>query len=124
MNKKGFTLIELLAVFVILGIILIITISKVNDTLEKSRKGIALEDTNRLIRAFDEYYVRMKIKNDFNGCTYNFVSNSGCDDFSFEGQKPTDGSITLSVDGIINGNVKFNKFEFNIVNGNITYVSN
>ena len=38
-SKKGFTLVELLAVIVILGVIMIIAIPSVLNTLESSRKS-------------------------------------------------------------------------------------
>ena len=38
MKKKGFTLVELIAVIVILGLIGIIIVPTVNDTIQKQRK--------------------------------------------------------------------------------------
>lgn len=48
MNKKGFTLVELLGVIIVLGIIAMITIPRVNDSLKEARKN-AFEDSVKAI---------------------------------------------------------------------------
>ena len=122
MDKKGFTLIELLAIVVIMGLILIIALPTFNGAIEDSSKNIAYENANRLVKSFQEYYVRMRIKNDFQGCSYIFDSDDNtCLDYSFDGKKPT-GSVSVSVDGNINGFIVFNGYSFSISNGEISYV--
>lgn len=119
MKKNGFTLIELLAVIIILTMIFLITVPKINDSIEKSRKSLAYENTNRLVRALESYYARMSVKDGFNGCSYNFDSdNNTCSDFSFNGDKPS-GTINLSTDGNISGTISFNGYSFSISNGAI-----
>ena len=41
MKNKGFTLIELLAVIIVLGLIAIITVPKINDQIEQSKKNLS-----------------------------------------------------------------------------------
>lgn len=55
-NRKGFTLIELLAVIVILGLVMIVTIPSVINTVKASRQG-AYEDALIIIEKYvnDEY---------------------------------------------------------------------
>ncbi len=55
-NRKGFTLIELLAVIVILGLVMVVTIPSVINTVKASRQG-AYEDALIIIEKYvnDEY---------------------------------------------------------------------
>lgn len=122
MNRKGFTLIELLAVIIVLGLIAVIIVPKTQDVIKKSKRNTAYENTDRLVKTFEEYYVRKNIKNNFKQCSYNFTDNiNTCDDYSFNGGKPT-GQISISSDGNINGTVVYNGYKLNVVNGKITFI--
>ena len=59
-NKKGFTLIELLAVIVVLAIIALIATPIVMNTIEKSKKGAAIESANNLIKSAEYYILQTK----------------------------------------------------------------
>ena len=121
-KNKGFTLVELLAVIIVLGIIMVIVIPKIGDAYNASRKKIAYENAQRLVKSFDEYYVRKKIRSNDIECEYDFTNDlNECSDFSFDGEKPISGYLELSDSGSINGNVVFNKYSFSVVNGNVTF---
>ena len=108
MNKKAFTLIELMAIITILGLLLVLIVPKVKDILNNSKEQISYESTKKMVNIFDEYYTRMRLKGDFQGCYYDFSSNNtDCDDFSFDGKGPDSGKLTLSKDGRVDGNLFF-----------------
>ena len=124
-NKKGFTLIELLATLLILGIIMVIIIPKLTRTYNDSKKNIYMESANRMVKTLEEYYVRKNIRNNFNGCSYNFVSDvNTCSDYSFDGTKPSSGNIRMDNDGKVNGYVVFDKYAFVIENNNVSEFDN
>ena len=56
MNKKGFTLIELLAVFVILGIIMVIAIPSINSSMNRTKKKQNVQRI-KLLESYAESYV-------------------------------------------------------------------
>lgn len=117
-NRSAFTLIELMAIIVILGFLMILLIPKINSVYGDSKKSIYYESTKSLIKSFEEYYVLVRISNNFEGCSYNFSTGlNTCSNFSFEGQKPADGELSLSSDGSINGSVIFDKYSFIIDDG-------
>ena len=122
MNRKGFTLVELLIIIIVIGLILIILIPKVQDMINDSKRNVAFENAQRLVRSFEEYYVRKNIGNTFQECSYDFTNDvNSCDDYSFDGGVPI-GEISVSSDGSINGTITYNKYEFNVENGKITLV--
>lgn len=55
MNKKGFTMIELIAVITILGIIALITVPVVNNSLKNAREKMFEEQKTRIIDAAKKY---------------------------------------------------------------------
>jgi type IV pilus assembly protein PilA len=58
MSKRGFTLIELLAVIVILGVILIIAVPKISESIEISKKEAFIESEKELVRATESFIVQ------------------------------------------------------------------
>lgn len=111
-NKKGFTLIELLAVIVILAIIALIATPIVMNVIKKSRQGAAQDSVYGLIKAAEFVYAESLL--DVNGvpnagytfdCTAKNSANVYCYDatndkaLSYNGQKPSEGSIKVSSDG-------------------------
>ena len=124
MKKNGFTLIELLAIIALLGIILAVIVSNVKDMYEESKKNIGYENANRIVKSLQEYYVRMKIKGDFDGCSIDFNDLNSCSDYSFNGSNPVEGFIQLSSDGSILGYVQYDKYTFDIADDFIGEVNN
>ena len=55
--KKGFTLIELLAVIVILGLVLVIAIPKITQTVQNSKKRTFELTTRAIIKGAEEKYI-------------------------------------------------------------------
>jgi type IV pilus assembly protein PilA len=48
-NKKGFSLVELIAVVIILGVIMLIAVPNIGNTIEESRKKAYVETANRYV---------------------------------------------------------------------------
>ena len=73
-NKKGFTLVELLAVIVILGIIAVIAIPQIMDSLNKARNKISAIEKNRLIDGAEEMIMEV-ISCDMTATDFNYLFN-------------------------------------------------
>ena len=73
-NKKGFTLVELLAVIVILGIIAVIAIPQIMDSLNKARNKISEIEKNRLIDGAEEMIMEV-ISCDMTATDFNYLFN-------------------------------------------------
>ena len=90
-KKKGFTLIELLAVIVVLAIIALIATPIVMNTIEKSKKGAAIESANNLIKSAEYYILQTKSR-------YGKVSVLD-DKLNYSGNKPDLGEVEINKDG-------------------------
>ena len=90
-KKKGFTLIELLAVIVVLAIIALIATPIVMNTIEKSKKGAAIESANNLIKSAEYYILQTKSR-------YGKVSVLD-DKLNYSGSKPDLGEVEINKDG-------------------------
>ena len=120
MEKKGFTLIEMLAVITLLGILITLIILKVRPAIDESKESIGDASINTLVGALEDYYFEAKLKGGFNGCSYDFTNSiNTCIGFSFTGDKPTSGTISLDVDGRINGVLTFNERDYDVINNKV-----
>ena len=99
--KKGFTLVELLAVVIILGILAVVIVPKIQQTIKDSKKNTYEASAHALDREADVFYTNHKInQSNFNGCEYNFTTgNNTCEGFEFKGEKPESGGLKISIDG-------------------------
>lgn len=115
MKKNGFTLIEVLAVVVLIGLLTVLVVSKIKPSINDSKDSIAFSSTSSLVARLEEYYFEQKLTGNFFGCTYDFDNSiNGCNGFSFAGDKPTGGSVTIDSNGNINGFVYFGKNGYEI----------
>ena len=119
LNNKGFTLIELLAIIFILGILMVIIVINVQGVLVDSKKSILTDSSRSLVKAFNEYYLKTSIKNNFYGCMYDFTSEENSCDFSFDGRKPSSGRVYIDEYGNINGGFIFDDDLFQVCDGEI-----
>ena len=115
MKKNGFTLIEVLAAVVLIGLLTVLVVSKIKPSINDSKDSIAFSSTSSLVARLEEYYFEQKLTGNFFGCTYDFDNSiNGCNGFSFAGDKPTGGSVTIDSNGNINGFVYFGKNGYEI----------
>lgn len=63
MKKNGFTLIEILAVVVIVALIAIIAVPQVMKVISTSRKSAAIDSTEGIVNATDQYINNVMAKN-------------------------------------------------------------
>ena len=110
--KKGFTLVELLAVVIILGILAVVIVPKIQQTLKESKKNTYEASAIALEREADVFYTHQKIKQEqFSGCEYNFTTNNNtCNGFEFKGQKPDSGGIKIYSNGETAYSLKFDDY--------------
>ncbi len=119
-NQKGFTLIEVLAVIIILGLLSGLIVFYVRPSIDDSKSSVNDASVDILVKSLENYYFEAKLKGDFNGCSYDFTNNSNtCTGFSFSGEKPSEGVISLDLDGFINGNLVFGKNSYSIVRNKV-----
>ena len=106
MKKKGFTLIELLAVIVILAVVALISMPLVLNTIDKAKKGAAIESANGVISAAENKYMSSMIigKTD---TRFDFPSDTK---LSIKGTKPTSGTVVVDKSGNISATLEINGY--------------
>jgi len=111
MKSKGFTLIELLAVIVILGIIAVITVPIISDTMEKSRKDAAKDSTYGYVDAVNRLYYSKSLNNedDVEDGIYT-VSQLKTVGVSVNGSEPSDGWVELENNEVVAYSIKIGKY--------------
>ena len=113
-RKNGFTLIELLAVIIIIGLISVLIIPKVSNTVKDSKKNTYEVSSNALSRAASNYYLEQKAKaQGFQECSYDFTNNTNtCTNFEFTGKKPDSGLLTIKSNGKVALSIQFDNYCF------------
>ena len=111
MKKNGFTLVELLAVIIVIGLLAIIIIPKIKDTLTDSKKSANEISANSLVRTATNYYLEKRADKSFQNCTYDFTNNNNsCNGFEFTGEKPESGKLQIKKDGTVALAVQFEDY--------------
>ena len=108
--KKGFTLIELLAVILILGIIALIAVPQVTNTIEKSKKGAVETSCKHYIDAVTNAIGLNQLdedeSNDINDGTHS-VSQLTVD---ISGEAPQSGTVVIEEGSVKNANFTINGY--------------
>lgn len=109
--KKGFTLIELLGVIVILGLLAVLIVPKVAESLSEAKESVNEASANALIREAEAYYLERKTDaTSFTGCVYDFTEETTtCTNFEFKGKSPEKGKLYILSNGSIGMNIKLGK---------------
>ena len=127
LKNKGFTLVELLAVIIIIGVLALVTIPKVKDSLENSKKTTAVTSTIGYTKAIDEYALHQEMeKNNIklngiyninnNGKLYNNLEEY---EFEYDGKKPKNGILVYQDNELVSGCVTIDKYKVTITNGEV-----
>ena len=121
MKKNGFTLVELLAILVVLGLLSVLIVPKVVNSIKDSKKKSYEVSVNNLVDALNSMAIDKKTTlTPFDGCVYNFDSSSNtCTDLEFSGMLPAGGSISVDGDGNVNGVVEYGDYEFDVIQNNV-----
>lgn len=122
-NKKGFTLVEVLAVIVVLGLISVIIVPKVINTVNDSEKKSYEASVNNLVKALNGISADKRANLiSFEGCSIDFDNDvNTCTDLDFSGELPTSGSIIVDSNGNVNGSVGYEDSIFNIINNKVLF---
>jgi len=128
LKSKGFTLVELLAVIILIGLIAVITIPKIKDSLDDSKKEIAQASAVNYSKQIDKLVLEEKMKNnsilldgdyniDSNGNIYNEENEYTLE---FTGETPTGGTLTFIENELQSACITINNYAVTIVNGTVT----
>ena len=104
-NKKGFTLIELMAVIILLGLIIMIIVPKITDSIENSKKNAAIDSALGYVKSARDYYNINVLEKDYvikEGINWIQDINSVIE---VDGELPSSGYFYLE-----NGKIEFAEF--------------
>lgn len=104
--KKGFTLIELLAVIVIIGIISIMIVPRVTNTIKESKDNSGLISAKGLVKAAEYKYQDNEILGISEPIIIDYITGENIDKIDYSGQKPEWGILMIPTDGNVRMAVK------------------
>lgn len=107
--KKGFTLVELLAVLVILGILSVLIVPKIVNTLNESEQKTNMVSAENLLKAAEYKYQNNGIEGISENLIIDFTAGQNIDKLNYSGSKPEKGLIIVAADGNISMAVKIGK---------------
>ena len=111
-NKKGFTLIELMAVIILLGLIIMIIVPKITDSIENSKKNAAIDSALGYVKSARDYYNVHVLEKDYvikEGINWIQDINSVIE---VDGELPSSGYFYLE-----NGKITFGELTFTPAGG-------
>ena len=128
MNKKAFTLIELLAVIIIIGVLAVITLPKISDTLENSKKNAAQLSAYGYKKNIDKYILDQKINDNIINLQgeYNITGDGNIYNeenvynIKFEGKKPKNGILEYNQNELVSGCITIAKYKVDFEDGEVT----
>ena len=114
-KSKGFTLIELISVIILMGVIALITVPIIKDTMESAREKNFKNSAIGLIEAANEYYLNSKLTGDYFEEIEFKVNNgkmvSGDKELSFNGKVPVgDSYVKIKSNGDVAINITDGEF--------------
>ena len=114
-KSKGFTLIELISVIILMGVIALITVPIIKDTIESAREKNFKNSALGLIEAANEYYLNSKLTGDYFEEIEFKVNNgkmiSGNKELSFNGKVPVgDSYVKIKANGDVAINITDGEF--------------
>lgn len=117
MNKKGFTLVELLAVVLIIGIVLAITFTVVNNQVKKAHYRATKVNAEVYIKEVNNKATisRMEsVKISEGVFSVNSLKELG---IQVNGTNPDSGFVMITNYKVLNGCLKYDKYKVDIING-------
>ena len=104
--KKGFTLVELLAVVIILGILSVLIVPKVINTLNDSEEKTNIASANKIITAAEYTYEQKEMNGISEDIIIDYTNDINTDKIEFKGKKPEAGMIRIKKNGKISMAIK------------------
>lgn len=104
--KKGFTLVELLAVIIILGILSVLIVPKIVNTINESEQKTNIASAKNLLKSAEYKYQDNEILGINEMITIDFQTGQNIDKLDYSGNKPESGKINIRPDGEISMAVK------------------
>ena len=106
MKKKEFTLVELLAVIVILGILSVLIVPKVVNTLKDSKEKTNIASVKGLLSAAQYKYQNESISGSPTNIVIDYETGQNVDKLDYSGENPEKGKVQITSDGKINMAIK------------------
>ena len=110
MKNKAFTLIELLAVIIILGILAVLIVPKVVNTLNESEKKTNMTSAENLVKAAEYKASSNEMKGISDEIIIDYELGNNTDYLDYSGKKPETGKISIKKDGRIAMAVKIGDY--------------
>ena len=101
--KKGFTLVELLATIVVLGVIALIAIPTVMDSVATAKEQAALSSIDGLIKAAENYYYKRSSEGNEISEYENILSL-----IEYKGEQPESGQMRFLRSGTLQISAEYN----------------
>ena len=108
--KKGFTLVELLAVIIILGVLSLLIVPKVINTLNDSEEKTNMASAEGLLKAAEFKYQDNEINGISESILVDYTNNINTDVLDFNGKKPEKGKANIRSNGKIAFAVKIGEY--------------
>ena len=130
LKDKGFTLVEVLAIIIILGLIAVITMPKINDSINNSRKNISGVSALSYVKNIEKTILDKKIngeKIELNGI-YTINQAGNIYDFyteiilDYSGEKPSGGQLTFINNDLQSACIVINGYAVTLLKNEITSI--
>ena len=109
-NKKAFTLVELLAVIVILGLLMVIIVPKVSQTLKDAEKNTNMTSAENLVKAATLKASNNEMTGNSENIKINYTTGENQNYIDYTGEKPTSGQVQIKSNGEVAMAVKFGDY--------------
>ena len=109
-GKNGFTLVELLAVIVILGLLMVIIVPKVTQTLKDAEKNTNMTSAENLVKAAELKASNNDMTGNNTNIKINYQTGENKNYLDYTGEKPTSGQVQIKSNGEVAMAVRFGDY--------------
>ena len=109
-NKKAFTLVELLAVIVILGLLMVIIVPKVTQTLKDAEKNTNMTSAENLVKAATLKATNNEMTGNSENIKISYTTGENQNYIDYTGEKPTSGQVQIKSNGEVAMAVRFGDY--------------
>lgn len=110
MKQKAFTLVELLAVIIIIGLLSVLIIPKVTQTLKDAEKKSKLTSAQNLVKAAELKASNNELTGDTRNIKINYQTGENLNYLDYTGEKPQIGQVQIKTNGEVAMAVKFGDY--------------